>query len=177
MTISSRKVVRDQRSLHQQGSVTTARRSMRAMRRSLPPPLLLWLPSRSDPVSRSTVGSSECRWQVEEPRGCAGMKMARLGQHGDKMFQEAPQFRGPRLEMLSRCLFQPWVKCSFHESGCRSPAVGGGGGRNLWLWLSGVCFGKTMADGNASILEEALCVHGHATQSSKVSRSFSHSAV
>lgn len=32
-------------------------------------------------------------------------KMARPGQHGDKTFQEAPEFRGPGQAMLSRCLF------------------------------------------------------------------------
>lgn len=116
-------------------------------------------------------GGSECRWQVEEQSGCVGMKMAQPGQHGDKTFQEAPQFRRDAVQMP---LFSPGWSVRVSITGCAP-----GGGREMSgcfslfffspkLWSSGFCFGKTMADGNASILEEALCVHGHAAQSSAV---------
>lgn len=51
---------------------------------------------------------SERRGQVEDQSGCAGMKMAQPGQHGDKNFQEAAQFRGPGQEPVSRCVFAAW---------------------------------------------------------------------
>lgn len=161
---------------------------MWAMRLSPPALLLLWLPSRSESVSRSSAGSSECRWQVEEQSRCPGMKMARPGQHGDNTFQEAPQFR--RAHRERDAVQMPPFGCSWsaHSAsrGCRSPAVscevGWGEGRFL-----GCCFfaraaileapvaAETMADGNASILRRPTACTDTPRKSATVSRSFSDS--
>lgn len=91
-------------------------------------------------------GAEQLRWKEN---GAAG-------QHGDKMFQEAAQFRGPGREPVSRCVFAAWER------------VGEGEGVGVMRLFSSQSSDLQAFD-NASILEGALGVHGHVAQSSAVS--------
>lgn len=117
--------------------------------------------------------SADDRWKSRT--SALEWKWCSLDSMATKRFKRLDGSEDPGTRCCPDACPPPQLKCSFHESACRSLGESREGEAAVFLRaLLPVC--QTMADGNAWILVDAFYVLGHAMQNSTVSRSVSDSA-